>query len=189
MESSDQASRGRMKMWSAKEDKVLIDCLLTLKVEQKWMADNGFKVGFANALQTMMEQKLPGCGIKATPHITSRIKTLKRLWQMAYDMVYGVNTSGFGWDPDTKFVTAEPAVWEEYLKAYQNNSLIEGENVPPSTTEPEGAHTPVPETEPFPAQPYGDIARMLGEIVEEKVAPLKTTLADVVEPWQEKGKK
>ncbi|KAI9077630.1 hypothetical protein K1719_040405 [Acacia pycnantha] len=80
-------------MWSAKEDKVLIDCLLTLKVEQKWMADNGFKAGFANALQSMMEQKLPGCGIKATPHITSRIKTLKRLWQLAYDMVYGPNTS------------------------------------------------------------------------------------------------
>ncbi|KAI9100755.1 hypothetical protein K1719_024117 [Acacia pycnantha] len=117
MELSDQASRGRMKMWSANEDKVLIDCLLTLKVEQKWMADNGFKARFANALQTMMEQKLPGCGIKATPHITSRIKTLKCLWQMAYDMVYGVNTSGFGWDPDTKFVTAEPAFWEEYLKA------------------------------------------------------------------------
>ncbi|KAI9079387.1 hypothetical protein K1719_038686 [Acacia pycnantha] len=100
-------------MWSAEEDKVLIDCLLTLKVEQKWMADNGFKAGFANALQLMMEQKLPGCGIKATPHITSRIKTLKRLWQMTYDMVYGPNTSGFGWDPDTKFVTAEPVVWEE----------------------------------------------------------------------------
>ncbi|KAI9127301.1 hypothetical protein K1719_001860 [Acacia pycnantha] len=111
-------------MWSAKEDKVLIDCLLTLKVEQKWMADNGFKVGFANALQTMMEQKLPGCGIKATPHITWRIKTLKRLWQMAYDMVYGVNTSGFGWDRTPNLSAAEPAVWEEYLKACPKHSCV-----------------------------------------------------------------
>ncbi|KAI9072807.1 hypothetical protein K1719_045228 [Acacia pycnantha] len=111
-------------MWSAEEDKVLIDYLLTLKVEQKWMDDNGFKAGFANALQSMMEQKLPGSGIKATPHITSRIKTLKRLWQMAYDMVYGPNTSGFGWDPDTKSVTAEPAVWEEYLKACPKHSCV-----------------------------------------------------------------
>ncbi|KAI9075412.1 hypothetical protein K1719_042662 [Acacia pycnantha] len=53
----------------------------------------------------------------------------------------------------------------------------EGEKVPPSTTEPEGARSGAPQTEPFAAQPYGDIARMLGEIVEEKVAPLKTTLA------------
>ncbi|KAI9125967.1 hypothetical protein K1719_003385 [Acacia pycnantha] len=50
------------------------------------MADNGFKSRFANALQSMMEEKLPGCGIKACPHITSRIKTLKKLWQTAYDM-------------------------------------------------------------------------------------------------------
>ncbi|KAI9128445.1 hypothetical protein K1719_001438 [Acacia pycnantha] len=110
-------------MWSTEEDKVLIDCLLTLKVEQKWMADNGFKAGFANALQSMMEQKA-GCGIKATPHITSRIKTFKRLWQMAYDMVYGPNTSRFDWDPDTKFVTAEPVVWEEYLKACQSTHVF-----------------------------------------------------------------
>ncbi|KAI9122775.1 hypothetical protein K1719_005664 [Acacia pycnantha] len=80
------------------------------------MADNGFKSGYANALQTMMEAKLPGCGIKATPHITSRLKTLKRLWQTTYDIIYGPNTSGFGWDPETKLVTADDNVWEEYMK-------------------------------------------------------------------------
>ncbi|KAI9084358.1 hypothetical protein K1719_033700 [Acacia pycnantha] len=80
------------------------------------MADNGFKSGYANALQTMMEAKLPGCGIKATPHITSGLKTLKRLWQTTYDIIYGPNTSGFGWDSKTKLVTADDDVWEEYLK-------------------------------------------------------------------------
>ncbi|KAI9075830.1 hypothetical protein K1719_042197 [Acacia pycnantha] len=69
-------------------------------------------------LQTMMEAKLPGCGIKATPHITSRLKTLKRLWQTTYDIIYGPNTSGFGWDPETKLVTADDDVWEEYLKTH-----------------------------------------------------------------------
>ncbi|KAI9079256.1 hypothetical protein K1719_038741 [Acacia pycnantha] len=103
-------------MWTAVEGKVLVDCLVTLRLNQKFMADNGFKSGFANALQTMIEAKLPNCGIKACPHITSRLKTLKRLWQVAYDMVYGPNTSGFGWDPDTKFVTVEKEVWDEYLK-------------------------------------------------------------------------
>ncbi|KAI9095361.1 hypothetical protein K1719_026395 [Acacia pycnantha] len=80
------------------------------------MADNGFKAGYANALQSMMEAKLPGSGIKATPHITSRLKTLKRLWQMAYDIVYEPNTSGFGWDPEKKLVTADDDVWDEYMK-------------------------------------------------------------------------
>ncbi|KAI9083355.1 hypothetical protein K1719_034721 [Acacia pycnantha] len=66
----------------------------------------------------MMEEKLPGCGIKETPHVTSRLKTLKRLWQAAYDIVYGPNTSGFGWDPETKLVTTNKDVWDEYLKAH-----------------------------------------------------------------------
>ncbi|KAI9084620.1 hypothetical protein K1719_033402 [Acacia pycnantha] len=103
-------------MWTPIEDKVLVDCLVSLKVDHKFIADNGFKSGFANALQSMMEEKLPGCGIKACPHITSKIKTLKKLWQTAYNMVYGTNTSGFGWDPDTKCVTADKEVWDEYIK-------------------------------------------------------------------------
>ncbi|KAI9107984.1 hypothetical protein K1719_020857 [Acacia pycnantha] len=112
-------------MWTPVEDKVLVDCLVSLKVDHKFIADNGFKSGFANALQSMMEEKLPGCGIKACPHITSRIKTLKKLWQTAHDMVYGTNTSGFGWDPDTKCVTADKEVWDEYIKeAYGYNQKV-----------------------------------------------------------------
>ncbi|KAI9084092.1 hypothetical protein K1719_033948 [Acacia pycnantha] len=103
-------------MWTPEEEKVLVDCLVSLKVDHKFIADNGFKSGFANALQSMMEEKLPGCGIKACPHITSRIKTLKKLWQTAYDMVYGTNTSGFGWDPDTKCVKTDKEMWDEYIK-------------------------------------------------------------------------
>ncbi|KAI9071124.1 hypothetical protein K1719_046913 [Acacia pycnantha] len=53
---------------------------------------------------------------KSNSHITSRLKTLKRLWQTAYDIIYGPNTSGFGWDPETKLVTADDDVWDEYLK-------------------------------------------------------------------------
>ncbi|KAI9097437.1 hypothetical protein K1719_025208 [Acacia pycnantha] len=90
------------------------------------MADNDFKSGFANALQTIMEEKLPGCGIKACPHITLRLKTLKHLWQAAYDMVYGTNTSGFGWDPDMKFVIADNEVWDDYLKVHPKVHLFIG---------------------------------------------------------------
>ncbi|KAI9118815.1 hypothetical protein K1719_010260 [Acacia pycnantha] len=78
----------------------------------------------------MMEEKLPGCGIKACPHITSRIKTLKKLWQTAYDMVYGTNTSGFGWDPDTKCVTADKEVWDEYIKAHSRAAQFRTKSFP-----------------------------------------------------------
>ena len=103
-------------MWTAQEDRILVECLVTLRMDQKWMADSRFKAGYANVLQKMIEEKLPGCGIKATLHITSRLKTLKRLWQEAYDIVYGANTSGFGWNPETNLVTTDPEEWDEYLK-------------------------------------------------------------------------
>ncbi|KAI9112527.1 hypothetical protein K1719_016450 [Acacia pycnantha] len=105
-------------MWTAVEDRVLVECLVTLRLDQKLMADSGFKAGYANALQSMMEERIPGCGIKATPHITSGLKTLKRLWQAAYDIVYEPNTSGFGWNLKTKLVTVDKEVWDEYLKAH-----------------------------------------------------------------------
>ncbi|KAF7823594.1 uncharacterized protein G2W53_021738 [Senna tora] len=47
-----------------------------------------------------MESKIPGCGLKAIPHIQSRYKTLKASWKEVYDMLYGSNALGFGWDPN-----------------------------------------------------------------------------------------
>ena len=41
-------------------------------------------------------------------------------------MVYGSNTSGFGWDFDRKVVIADKEVWEEYLKvSYPIRVLLE----------------------------------------------------------------
>ena len=82
------------------------------------MAENGFKNGHAQALETMMEQKAPNCCIKAYPHIVSHIRTLKQSWQTVYDMVFGTNTSGFGYDPETKCVTADKDVWDEYIRVW-----------------------------------------------------------------------
>ncbi|KAA8518047.1 hypothetical protein F0562_015533 [Nyssa sinensis] len=79
-------------------------------------ADNGFKLGFYNVVERELNVKLPGVGIKAKPHIESRIKTMKRDFNIVYDMLYGPNTNGFGWDNDKKCVVAEPPVWEEYIK-------------------------------------------------------------------------
>lgn len=124
MEQNQESNKAKFHLWSVEEDKVLVDCLVALRMEQKFMAENGFKPGYANALQTMIEEKLPGCGIKAHPHIISRIKTMKLLWQIVYDMVYGTNTSGFGWDSENKCVTAEKDVWDEYVKVHINSTFM-----------------------------------------------------------------
>ena len=35
---------------------------------------------------------------------------------IVYDMIYGSNTSGFGWDSEKKVMVAELEVWAAYLE-------------------------------------------------------------------------
>ncbi|KAF7812874.1 hypothetical protein G2W53_033850 [Senna tora] len=77
-----------------------------------------FKRKHLGKLEEMMEAKAPSCGLKATPHIQGRIRTLKSNWQIVYNMVNHIraSTSGFGWNDERKCVVADEHLWEEYLK-------------------------------------------------------------------------
>ena len=69
--------RGKNKRpWKNDEDAVLVECLQELFTDPIWKGEGGFKNGYMNKLEKMIEEKLPGCGLKATPHIESRIKYL-----------------------------------------------------------------------------------------------------------------
>ncbi|OWM80610.1 hypothetical protein CDL15_Pgr006640 [Punica granatum] len=103
--------------WSLAEDAVLISCMIDLRNMGTHNADTGFKSGYLLELEKMLLEKLPNCGIKARPHIESRLKTLKREWAIVYDMM--LNTSGFGWDSTRKMVTAEDDVWETYVATHE----------------------------------------------------------------------
>ena len=81
-----------------------------------YKADNGFKSGYLQHIEQTLKVSLPNSGLLGNPHIASKIKTMKKDWQCVYDMVNGSNTSGFGYDPEKKCVTAEEPVWEAYLK-------------------------------------------------------------------------
>ncbi|KAJ4834782.1 hypothetical protein Tsubulata_002188, partial [Turnera subulata] len=74
--------------------------------------------GHFTAVEELLVVSLPGSGIKAKPHIESRMRTLKTHFSILYDMIAGRGTSGFGWDNDRKCITAENSVWEEYLKSH-----------------------------------------------------------------------
>ncbi|XP_047325990.1 uncharacterized protein At2g29880-like [Impatiens glandulifera] len=105
--------------WSDEEDALLIQILLELHSTGKYKADRGFKPGLFQATEREFEQRMPGCGIRADPHIYSRIKTLKTHFGTVYDMLYG-STSGFGWDPIRKCVVADKHVWDSYLQSHKN---------------------------------------------------------------------
>ena len=97
--------------WTTLEDTSLVECLVQMKTD-----GTGFNKGYYKDLEEMLKEKLPNCGLKANPHIMSRIRTMKKQWQLQYDMVQNKNTYGFGWDPEKKCVIAEDHVWDEYIK-------------------------------------------------------------------------
>ncbi|KAI4319438.1 hypothetical protein MLD38_033035 [Melastoma candidum] len=101
--------------------KVPIDILLDLHNEGKYKADRGFKPGFFDAVERAMRLKLPESGIKARPHIESRLKTLEDHFNIVLDMMESTkkSNSGFGWDPIMKCVTAPKNVWDEYLQSHK----------------------------------------------------------------------
>lgn len=98
MDNQTQKIRGRGKnkrKWKHEEDAKLVGVLLDMVNLGLYKADNGFKPGYLNYVEEKIQASLPNSGLKAKPHIESRIKTLKRDFNIVYDMLNGLNTSGF----------------------------------------------------------------------------------------------
>ncbi|MFQ6636950.1 hypothetical protein Gotur_012584 [Gossypium turneri] len=95
---SSQDSRGTKKKWVPEEDAALVACMVNLHNVGTFNADTGFKAGYLNKLEKMLEKVLPNAMLKAKPNLESRIGTLKRDWSIVYDMLSGKNNSSFGWD-------------------------------------------------------------------------------------------
>ncbi|KAF4377150.1 hypothetical protein F8388_017554 [Cannabis sativa] len=93
----DQRGRGKNKhYWTLEQDNALIDCLLELSQNPTWRADCGFKNGYLQQIESMLEAKLPGSNLKASPHIESPIKTLKgknEKMQVVYMENYSLTTT------------------------------------------------------------------------------------------------
>ncbi|PPD85896.1 hypothetical protein GOBAR_DD17181 [Gossypium barbadense] len=111
-----QASRGSKRKWNPEEDAALVSCMVDLHNVGTFNADTGFKAGYLNELEKMLEKALPRAMLKAKPNIESRIRCLKREWSVVYDMLNGQNNSGFGWDEHRQLVVAEDA---RHKEAYQ----------------------------------------------------------------------
>ncbi|KAG6530087.1 hypothetical protein ZIOFF_012308 [Zingiber officinale] len=67
--------------WSAIEDVALIEALMQLNNagDLRNKNEKGFRPGHGLKLQQMLEVSLPGYGIKAKPHIESRLRTFQKL--------------------------------------------------------------------------------------------------------------
>lgn len=109
------AGRNKRK-WTEFEDEKLIETLIELVNIGNFKANNGLKPGYLIFLETSLQLKLPEAGLKGKSHIESRIKTLKKDFTVVYDLLYGTNSSGFGWNSKNIIITAPRDVWLQYLK-------------------------------------------------------------------------
>ena len=116
METGASSSRSRSRirrLWDHREEEILIEALKEIVVEG-WKADNGFKAGFLQVLESKIVAALPGSDLRGMPHIESKIKTWKKHYNSLGDML---NTSGFGWNDTNKTIEVESDdVWEAYVK-------------------------------------------------------------------------
>ena len=79
-------------------------------MKEKFKGEGNFKVSHLAAIERYLETHLPGCGLKAKPHIESRMKALRAQFYIIHEMLTGSNCNGFHWDTDKKLVYEETLV-------------------------------------------------------------------------------
>lgn len=103
--------KGR-RSWSNREEEVLISSLKEI-VANRWKSENGFKVGYLQALEQHMVKAFPGTDIRAIPHINSKIHVWKKNYSSLLSML---SRSGIGWNDTTKMIEANDEAWDAYVK-------------------------------------------------------------------------
>ncbi|KAG8498679.1 hypothetical protein CXB51_005065 [Gossypium anomalum] len=81
LEEQKKGFQKKMRRW--------LPCMVDLHNVGTFNADTGFKAGYLNELEKMLEKVLPDAKLKAKPNLESRIRTLKRDWSIVYDMLSG----------------------------------------------------------------------------------------------------
>ena len=102
------------RQWTKNEDDVLVDCLVELTKDSTWKGENGFRTDYLQHLKKVMASRPPLSNLKATPHIESRCKLLKRQFHAINEMVN--HSSGFEWNDLEKCITASKDVFDDWVK-------------------------------------------------------------------------
>ncbi|KAG6510318.1 hypothetical protein ZIOFF_028328 [Zingiber officinale] len=101
-------------LWKKQEDVALVDCLVELSKDLTWKSENGFRTGYLLHLEKLMTAKVSSSNLKATPHIESRYKLLKRQFHAINEMIN--HSSGSGRSDVEKCITALKDMFDDWVK-------------------------------------------------------------------------
>ncbi|KAI3501813.1 hypothetical protein L1887_29838 [Cichorium endivia] len=115
---SERGSKIKKHKWTRREDEALISALTEL-CQTGWKRDNNiFRSGYTTVLEKELKSKLPGCNLKASPHIESRLKTLKKHCDAITDMK---DAFGIEWkSADCTLICYDDDVWEDWVKDHSD---------------------------------------------------------------------
>ncbi|CAN1299536.1 hypothetical protein LINPERPRIM_LOCUS24246 [Linum perenne] len=82
-------------------------------VELKHVENGNFRAGGYKEIERIMHKLIPGCTLKADPHIKSKHRFFKDNFLAQLELK---NVSGFGWDDSRNCVFVDDAIFAEYVK-------------------------------------------------------------------------
>lgn len=101
-------------MWIADEDDERVKALCEVSAYPRYEG-GAFKNCYSQGIENILAQKLPDRGIKASPHINSRLKVLKRKYYLIKDMLA---SPGFSRDDTRKMIQCEKQRYDEYCMLF-----------------------------------------------------------------------
>ncbi|CAN1825293.1 hypothetical protein LINPERHAP1_LOCUS35955, partial [Linum perenne] len=96
-------------------DQLLVKSILAIADDKKVDEKGKFANGAHTLLERLMLHEKPNCGVKASPNIVSRCKTLKAKF-LAVQELRGL--SGAGWDDVKKAVDIDDTSYAEYVEKH-----------------------------------------------------------------------
>ncbi|CAA0830734.1 Unknown protein, partial [Striga hermonthica] len=103
----------KRRVWTSAEENALVNALKDI-VTEGWKTENGFRTGYAFQLEKKMKTYLPGCEIRADPHITSKM----HVWKKTYASLANIkaNKSGLGWNDVSKSFSCDDDRYQSLMK-------------------------------------------------------------------------
>ena len=116
--SNDHSRKVVRRTWTRDEEEALLTILEDVVARGQRCDTGSFKSGTITMIERSLSDMCPQSGLKANPHIESKLKKWKKQYGIVYDML---NKSGFGWNDSLKCVEVDSdEAWRSYVQVVTN---------------------------------------------------------------------